>query len=216
MKMHGGNLLLLLIHLVALYHHYRVICAFHLAQSGVAKVLFAVGIYKFGMFRKNVVYKEPVYGFACSGNVVVGFFNVYEQSVVEYLAECECRYPAIDAQNACRLLVFQQVSNCCHTLPMFVATHIVFAIVLALSVACKKLYHIGNVVGSASVICICRLLCNEFVIAVTLLVQGFALKGGKLLYVIYVIAPVFKLFALKVGEYVSQLFDKLLRYCCKT
>ena len=73
---------------------------------------------------------------------------------------------------------------------MFVTSHVVVTLVLAISVAGKEFYHLVYIIFCTSVICIIGLLCKELVVTVALFVKCFALQGGEFLYVIYVVAPV--------------------------
>lgn len=45
---------LLCSHLISIYHHHRVVGAFHLAQAGVAKVLFPIGVCEIEYYCKNI------------------------------------------------------------------------------------------------------------------------------------------------------------------
>ena len=56
---------LLCSHLISVYHH-RVVGAFHLAQAGVAKGFFTIGVCEVGMLCKHIVYKQAVDCFACA------------------------------------------------------------------------------------------------------------------------------------------------------
>ena len=61
-----GAAVLLCSHFVSVYHHQGVVGAFHLAQAGVAKVLFPIGVCEVGMLCKHIVYKQAVDCFACA------------------------------------------------------------------------------------------------------------------------------------------------------
>ena len=188
-------------------HQLWVVGTFYLAQAGVAKVFFAVYVCYVGVLLQDVVDEHAVDGFACACYVVVGFLYMDVESVAVDFAKSEGCYLAVDAQYSAGLAEPGEVLHCGNALPLFVASHVVGAVVLAVAVGDKETCYLGYVVGGAAVVCITGLFGNELVVAVALLVECLALQRGKRLCRVDVVAPSFELCRGVPGQ--------LLQYGCR-